>query len=74
MTPCDFWLFPNLRLGFKDEHFVTIEIIKANMTAYLRAIPINGFQRCFEQLQIRVCVSVWSISVPKSDILEVKFI
>ena len=52
IAPCDFWLFPKLKFALKGEHFATIEVIKANVTANLRAIPIEGYQRCFEQLQI----------------------
>jgi len=53
IAPCDFWLFPNLKLGLKGERFETIEDIKVNPTANLRAIPIEGYQRCFQQLQSR---------------------
>ena len=53
IAPCDFWLFPNLKLGLKGERFATIEDIKVNATANLRAIPIEGYQRCFQQLQSR---------------------
>jgi len=66
IAPCDFWLFPNLKFGLKGEHFATIEIIKANVTDNLRAIPIEGYQRWF--------VGV-SVSLPKDDILkEIKLI
>ncbi|KAL4091078.1 hypothetical protein QTP88_025819 [Uroleucon formosanum] len=53
IAPCDFWLFPNLKIGLKGERFATIEDIKVNATANLRAIPIEGYQRCFQQLQSR---------------------
>lgn len=48
ITPCDFWLLPNLKLGLIGERFTTIEDIKINAIANLKAIPIKGYQRCFQ--------------------------
>jgi hypothetical protein len=45
IAPCDFWLFPYLRLGLKGKRFATIEDFKLNTIANLRAIPIEGYQR-----------------------------
>jgi len=42
IAPCDFKLFPNLKLGLRDERFATIENFKVNTTANLRAFPIEG--------------------------------
>lgn len=53
IAPCDFWLFPNLKFRLKGERFASIEVIKANVLTKLRAIAKEGYQRCFQQLQIR---------------------
>lgn len=50
LAPYDLWLFLNLKLGHKDEHYESIEDIKVNTTT-LRVIQIEGYQRCFQQLQ-----------------------
>jgi len=41
-APCIFWLFPNVKLGLKDECFASIEV---NVTATFRVIPIDLSKR-----------------------------
>ncbi|KAL4084659.1 hypothetical protein QTP88_027586 [Uroleucon formosanum] len=67
IAPCDFWLFPNLNLGLKGERFATIEDIKVNATANLRAIPIEGYQRCFQQLQSRWSHEISDITFSRNE-------
>lgn len=53
MAPCDFWLFPKLKMPLKGTRFQTREDIMQNATDHLRAIPKEDFQRCFQQWQKR---------------------
>jgi hypothetical protein len=48
-TLCDSWIFPRLEMGVKGQPFVLMEEIHQNMTAGLRAILENDFQRRFQQ-------------------------
>ena len=38
MVPCDFWLFPKLKLPLKGKRFQTVKQIQENMTGQLMAI------------------------------------
>jgi len=53
MAPCDFWLFPKLKMPLKGTRFQSREDIMRNATDQLRAIPKEAFQRCFRQWQNR---------------------
>lgn len=53
MAPCDFWLFPKLKMPLKGTRFQEREDIKQNTTAELNSIPKDAFQKCFEQWQKR---------------------
>lgn len=53
MAPCDFWLFPKLKMPLKGTRFESREVIMQNATEQLRTIPQNEFQRCFGQWQQR---------------------
>jgi hypothetical protein len=50
MTPCDFWLFPKLKMTLKGEGFDTI---KENMTKHLNSIRKDSFKKCFQHWQNR---------------------
>jgi hypothetical protein len=43
LTPCEFWLFPELKNGRKGQIFANIPDIQCNVTL-LRGIPENDFQ------------------------------
>jgi hypothetical protein len=51
MTPCDFWLFPKLKMPLKGAPFESREDIMWNVTAQLNTIPKDVFQKCFQQRQ-----------------------
>ena len=53
MAPCDFWLFPKLKMPLKGARFESREDIMRNATAQLYVIPQEAFQKCFQQWQDR---------------------
>lgn len=53
MAPCDFFLFSRLKLPLRGHRFETIEAIKENSLAALKAIPHTEYQRCFEDWKQR---------------------
>jgi hypothetical protein len=53
MAPCDFWLFPKLKMPLKGTQFESREDIMQNATAQLITIPKDAFQKCFQQWQKR---------------------
>jgi hypothetical protein len=60
MAPCDFWLFPRLKMTLKGTRFEPREEIIQNATKQLNIIPIIAFQECFQKWQKRrgKCVHV----------------
>jgi len=44
MTPCDFWLFPQLKTVMKGKRFEDIDAIKKNATSTLNTIPKDSFK------------------------------
>ena len=57
LTPCDFFLFPKLKLRMKGRRFDTIEEIQEESQRVLDTIPKTGFQGCFQAWQKR-CLPV----------------
>ena len=53
MAPCDFWLFPKMKMPLKGTQFESREDIMRNATAQLDMIPQEAFQKCFQQWQDR---------------------
>jgi len=53
MAPCDFWLFPKLKMLLKGTRFESREDIMRNATAQMYMIPQEAFQKCFQQWQDR---------------------
>jgi len=53
MAPCDFWLFPKLKMPLKGTQFKSREDIMRNAKAQLYKIPQEAFQKCFQQWQDR---------------------
>jgi hypothetical protein len=49
LAPCDFWLFPKLKLLLKERIFQTVDEIKENATWQLMAISKEDFADCFEK-------------------------
>jgi histone-lysine N-methyltransferase SETMAR len=49
MAPCDFWLFPKLKMPLKGARFESREDIMQNAMAQLNTIPKDAFHKCFQQ-------------------------
>jgi hypothetical protein len=61
MAPCDFWLFPKLKMPLEEARFESREDIMRNATAQLNTIPKDAFQQCFQQWRdrwISVCITM----------------
>ena len=53
LAPCDFFLFPKLKLRMKGRTFDTIEEIQEESQRVLDTIPKRDFQECFQAWQKR---------------------
>jgi len=53
LAPCDFWLFPKLKMKMKGQFFDDIPDIQEAVTDALEIIPKNDFLRCFESFYKR---------------------
>jgi len=51
LAPCDFFLFPKLKLQMKGRRFDTIEEIQGESQRVLDTIPKRDFQECFQAWQ-----------------------
>ena len=47
IAPCDFWMYPKLKMALKGKRFDDIETIQSNATRELKAIPKSAFKDCF---------------------------
>jgi hypothetical protein len=47
LAPCDFSLFPQVKIKLKGRHFDTIEVIKAESQAVLDMLTEQDFQDSF---------------------------
>lgn len=59
MAPCDFFLFPKLKLPLRGRRFESIEAIKQNSTKELKAIPETAYKKCFDDWKKRwhMCIA-----------------
>ncbi|CAK9818879.1 hypothetical protein ANTQUA_LOCUS9953 [Anthophora quadrimaculata] len=59
MAPCDFFLFPKLKLPLRGRRFESIEAIKENSQKELKALPSSAFKKCFEEWEKRwrMCIA-----------------
>jgi len=48
-SPCDFFLFPQIKIHLKERRFGTLENIQTSVTDELKAIRVTQFQNCYEQ-------------------------
>jgi len=60
LAPCDFWLFPKVKMTMKGKHFESIQDIEATMTAQLKTLVKEDFQNCFRKWQEHWNKCVWS--------------
>ncbi|KAL4113850.1 hypothetical protein QTP88_017411 [Uroleucon formosanum] len=54
LSPCDFFLFPRIKIHLKGRHFGTLENIQSSVTDELKAIPVTEFQNCYKQWKHRI--------------------
>ena len=54
LAPCDFFLFPKLKIVIKGTRFQDSEAIKTAVIRELRTIPEEFFQECVEAWQRRL--------------------
>jgi len=52
-SPCDFCLFPKMKLRFKVRRFVSIEKIQAELQQVLNTLTPADFNKCFQKWQNR---------------------
>jgi hypothetical protein len=48
LAPCDFFLFPKMKLRLKGRRFDTIEEIQAESQEVLNTLTLKNFQGCME--------------------------
>jgi transposase len=48
LAPCDFFLFPKMKLRLKGRRFDTIEEIQAESQEVLNTLTLQNFQGCME--------------------------
>jgi len=53
LAPCDFWLFPKVKMTMKGKCFESFQDIKAATTAQLETLTKEDFQNCFRKWQER---------------------
>ena len=53
IAPCDFWMFPKLKMALKGKRFDDIETIQSYATRELKAIPNSAFEDCFKMWKHR---------------------
>jgi len=58
LSPCDYFLFPKLKLPLKARLFEDVQDIRAAVTSSLRTIPQEDVQRYFQSLLDRATSSI----------------
>jgi len=51
LSPCDFFLFPQLKNHLKGRHFGTLDNIQKSVTDKLKGIPAEAFQHCYKKME-----------------------
>ena len=51
LAPCDFYVFPKMKLRVKGQHFVSIEEIQAQSQQVLNTLTPADFNDCFQKWQ-----------------------
>ncbi len=54
LAPCDFFLFPKLKLALKGLHLEDLDDIKQKLAEYLLTITSEDFRSCFNDWKIRL--------------------
>ena len=50
LAPCDFWLFPKLKVNLRGSRFETIEEMKEALTRVMDTFTLEDFQGAFQKL------------------------
>lgn len=60
LSPCDFFLFPRVKIFLKGKTFDDVGVMKKNTMMHLQGLTIQDFQHCFQKLQERwaKCINV----------------
>jgi hypothetical protein len=53
LAPCDFYMFPKMKLWLKGRRFVSIEEIQAESQQVLNTLTLADFNDCFQKWQNR---------------------
>jgi transposase len=53
LAPCDFFLFPRLKITLNGKRFQDVAEIQLNTTRQLQAIPKQAYQICIEKWKDR---------------------
>ena len=53
IAPCDFWMFPKLKMALKGKRLNDIETIQSNATRELKVIPKSAFEDYFKMWKHR---------------------
>ena len=51
LAPCDFYMFPKMKLQLKGQCFVSIEEIQAELKQVLNTLTPADFSECFQKWQ-----------------------
>ena len=49
LAPCDFYVFPKMKLWFNGRHFVSIEEVQAELQQVLNTLMPADFSECFQK-------------------------
>ena len=52
LTPCNFFLFPQMEKVLKGKCFADVEEVKKKMIEALKGITLQEFQDCFEKRHV----------------------
>lgn len=66
LAPCDFWLFPKLKISMKGHHFDSIPDIEKNVTSFFKDLARPDYQQCFDHFYNRFSTCIAS----KGDYFE----
>jgi hypothetical protein len=53
LAPCNFCMFPKMKVRLKGRHFVSIEEIQAESQQVLNMLMLADFSECFQKWQNR---------------------
>ena len=59
LAPCDFWLFPKLKIYLQGKEFDTRQALETALYQYFKSIPEEEYRKVFVQWveRLRKCVS-----------------